>query len=135
MRKIIIDTNFWLLPFERKIDLFAQLERLLDEPYSIVVPEAVMNELNLIARHKTRRAVASRGALRVIGMKLGKKEGVPPYIEVSPEKGNADGAIITTALQNEGSIVATNDYALRRRLKEKKIKCITVMDGNKIGYP
>lgn len=134
MRKVIIDTNFWLLPFEKKVDLFAQLERLLDEPYSVVVPEAVMVELQLMARHKSRRAVAARGALRVIEARMSKREGAPPHIELSPEKGRADGAILTTALQNEGSFVATNDYVLRKRLKAKKVRTICLQNGNVIGF-
>ncbi|GEM_PF-197803 len=134
MRKIIIDTNFWLLPFERKIDLFAQLDRLLEEPYEVIVPQAVLDELKYMTRMKNKRAVAARGALRVIESKIGKKEGMPPFISLSSEKGRADGAIITTALQNEGCVVATNDYVLRKRLREKKIRSITLLDGNKIGF-
>jgi rRNA-processing protein FCF1 len=134
MRKIIIDTSFWLMPFERKIDLFAQLDRLLEEPYEVIVPQAVLDELGLMARGRMRRAVAARGALRVIENKIG-KEGHLPHITLSSEKGKADGAIITTALQHEGCYVATNDYILRKRLREKKVNSITLLDGNKLGFP
>ncbi len=127
MRSIIIDTSFWLLPFERKVDIFEQMERLLEEPFVAVVPAPVLSELGAMARGVGRRAIAARGALSLIEKKKGK------WLEIDPQRGAADGVIITVALQR-GAIVATTDSGLRRRLNGKKVNCITLRDLHKVDF-
>lgn len=133
MRQVIIDTNFWLLPFERKVDIFAQIDRLLDEPCKMVAPQAVVDELEGMVRGRGKRAVAARGALSLILSNAGKSVGLPPWIEIDGQKGRADGVIITVALQR-GALVATSDVELRDRLKRKGIRCIILRDGHKVDF-
>jgi len=133
MRQVIIDTNFWLLPFEKKVDIFKQIDMLLDEPYTVVVPQAVLDELEGMSHGRLKRAVPSRRAISIIRAKAGKKEGVPPWVEIDPQKGKADGVIITVALQR-GAYVATNDFELRKRLGQKGVKCITLRDNHKVDF-
>ncbi len=42
MRKVILDTNFLLIPFKFKIDVFGEIERLVEEPHEILVPSGVI---------------------------------------------------------------------------------------------
>lgn len=129
MKTIIIDTNLWLAPFEKKVDIVGQLDRLLEEPFEIVVPRAVFDELSKMSRHAGRRGNAARSALAVIERNADK---IHP-IAIVEEKGVADGAIMTAAKQ-KNALVATNDFLLRRRLKEKKITTLSLRDGHKIDY-
>lgn len=45
---VILDTNFLMIPESEGVDIFSELDRLIDRKYEIVVPEVVLEELNLI---------------------------------------------------------------------------------------
>ena len=131
MRSIIIDTNFWLLPFERRIDLGEQLTRLMEpNQYELVLVSAVHNELKTMAGGPTaaKKTRAARGALGVIERYT--KEGRIRMIE---RDGPADGVIIGLALELN-AFVATNDRALRARLEEKKIRAILLRDEHILDW-
>ena len=131
MRTILIDTNFWLLPFETGLDVLPQLERLSeDEPFVAGVSEAVKNELEAMARGpaNSKRARPAKAALRVIEQMLRSGKA-----RLFPYNGPADGSLITLALQNS-AWVATNDRALKIRLKEKKIKVVLLRDKHKLEF-
>ncbi len=127
MRLILLDTNFWLMPFENGLDLIGQLERLSeDAPFEIGVPTSVKAELDAMASSppSARRSRSARSALRVMDSML--KSGKAKLL---PSSGPADGSLITLALQT-GAWVGTNDRALRYRLKAKKVKVILLRDDH-----
>ena len=131
MRTIFIDTNFWLLPFERGLDVLGLLERMAEtEPllYGIAVP--VQSELEAMARGPAggKRTRPAKAALRVIEQLLASGKA-----KLFPYDGPADGSLITLALQNN-AWVATNDRALKFRLKEKKIKVVLLRDEHKLEF-
>lgn len=129
MRKIIIDTNFWLLPFERGIDFVSQIERMCDdEPYLLVVPKPVLDELKMMAGEevKKKNTRAAKGAL--VAIEWLKKNN---QLEIADITGQADGAIITLSLRLH-AWVATNDRKLRDRLAVKGIKNLVLKDGHKV---
>ena len=131
MRTILIDTNFWLLPFEKGLDVLAQLERLSeDAPWQAGISVPVKNELEAMARGPTnaKRTRPARAALRVIEQLVSKGRA-----RLLPYDGPADGSLITLALQNN-AWVATNDRALKARLKEKKIKVVVLRDEHKLEF-
>jgi len=131
MRIVFVDTNFWLLPFEKGLDVLGQLERLSeDEPivYGISVP--VKSELEAMARGpvNAKRTRPAKAALRVIEQMVSSARA-----RLFPYDGPADGSLITLALQNN-AWVATNDRALKFRLKEKKIKVVLLRDEHKLDF-
>ncbi len=131
MRQIILDTNFWLLPFEKGLDVFGQIERLSeDEPYTLVATSSVLAELEAMSNSKVKRknVLAARGALRAI-----RNWRASGKVSVAQTDGPADGTIITLALQT-GAWVATNDRALRMRLHGKRIKVLLLRDEHKIDF-
>lgn len=130
MRPILIDTNFWLLPFEKRVDWLGQLDGLCeDEPFRLLVPKPVQDELRMMAGQEAKRknTRAARGALAAIDRL--KKAG---RLEICDIAGPADGSLITLALQT-GAWVATNDRQLRERLREKKIRQVVLQDEHKLG--
>ncbi len=131
MRTILIDTNFWLLPFETGLDVLPQLERLSeDEPFVIGIAQPVKNELEAMARGPAngKRVRPAKAALRIIEQML-----LDGRAKLFPYNGPADGSLITLALQNS-AWVATNDRALKIRLKEKKIKVVLLRDEHKLEF-
>ena len=124
---IILDTNFWLMPFEYRVDIISGLENLFEyAPFLILVPSAVLDELKMMAGEKGKRAVAAKSAMNLVNDLIEKKKA-----ELVVERGKADGIIITLALQR-GAWVATNDTPLRFRLKDKEIKTVILKDKHVI---
>ncbi|HNT60654.1 MAG TPA: hypothetical protein PKJ97_01610 [Candidatus Bilamarchaeaceae archaeon] len=116
MRQVVLDTNFLLLPLQFKINIFGQIEGLLEIPHGMVVPSGVVGELKAISHGKGKDGAAARFALGLIGK--GKAR-------VVPSTGNVDDWIVEYAVK-EGAIVATNDMLLRNRLKKGGVKVIAM---------
>ena len=125
---IILDTNFWLLPYESRVDIISGLQNLFEySPFIILVPAPVIDELKMMAGKTGRKnAIAAKSALKLIEQLKEQKKA-----EIVEEKGKADGVIITIALQR-GAWVATNDKPLRFRLKDKGIKTVILKDNHAI---
>ena len=104
MQTVVLDANALLLPFQFRVNLEAELRRLVGEP-EIYVPSPVLGELKGLAR-SVREA---RGAL-----KLAEKFRI---VEV---EGDADDAVLESASRLK-AVVVSNDAALLRRLKEARI--------------
>ncbi len=101
MRSVLLDTNALLLPFQFRLNLEAELRRLLGD-HEALVPSPVLDELHGL----TRSVPEARAALRLAST-----------FRVLPAEGEADDAIVDSA-RRLGAAVVTNDAALLRRLKE-----------------
>lgn len=111
IRRIFIDTNMFMLPVQFGLDIFKEIENILDEKVEFYVFDQTIKELKEISKSKKKSAVAARVALSLIK----KKE-----VKVIETKKSVDDALLSL----EDVIVATNDKALRKRLKAKGIKTI-----------
>ena len=114
MKKIILDTNFLTLPHQFKIDIFNEIDRIMEENYELFTLDSVVYELKKLSKSKGKDAIAAK-----IGLELIKKKNIK--IINTGEK-NVDKAIV--AISNEDMIVATNDKILRKKLKNENIKTI-----------
>ena len=115
---VALDTNFLLLPIQRRIDVFEGIERLVEGRVDFVLLPQVVGELKRLVEEgspKERREaegallLSSRCRLVVSPSVIGVEE--------------ADRALLEYALA-EGAIVATNDRALRRMLVERGVRVI-----------
>mgnify|MGYP000268171827 FL=1 len=111
---VLLDTNILML-IGRGIDIFTQIEELLDTKPEYYVIEPVVKELEKIFAHG---GVKERKAAK-LALELVKKRCRVIEISLSPDK-SADDLLLEIALR-EGFIVATNDRELRRRLREAGI--------------
>ena len=111
---ILLDTNILML-IGRGIDIFTQIEELLDTKPEYYVIEPVVKELEKIFAHG---GVKERKAAK-LALELVKKKCRVIEISLSPDK-SVDDLLLEIALR-EGFIVATNDRELRRRLREAGI--------------
>jgi len=112
MAKILLDTNFLLVPAQFKVDIFEQLKEFGDD---FVVLDSAVRELKIIGKRKSVSGVSARIALELI-----KKHNIE--IVKTVEK-SADNAILKFAMEH-GCVVATNDKKLIKRLRIKEIKII-----------
>ncbi|KXB00550.1 hypothetical protein AKJ47_01060 [candidate division MSBL1 archaeon SCGC-AAA261G05] len=111
--RVILDTNFLMTPELHGVDIFAELDRLLDIDYELTVPSAVINELkSLTSKGTTSERSAARVALELASR--------AKRIET---KNSADKEILRLAREGK-YIVGTNDEVLRKKLREEGIPVI-----------
>ena len=111
---VLLDTNILML-IGRGIDIFTQIEELLDTKPEYYVIEPVVKELGKIIAHG---GVKERKAAE-LALELVKKKCRVIEVSLSPDK-SVDDLLLEIALR-KGFIVATNDRELRRRLREAGI--------------
>jgi len=107
--KIVLDTNFLMIPGQLGLDIFSELERICDFSYKVFIVEETIKELEKIAeKAKTSDKKAVRIAKELIKTK---KIGIIPAKE-----GYVDDLLVELS-KSEDIIVATNDTELKKRLK------------------
>lgn len=132
MKKIILDTNFLLLPAQSLLDIFSEIERLMLEPYTLVVLDTTIGELEKLSHGRSKDAQAARLGLALINAKRRENPtlwekllGLTPQdkqarkLAIIKSKGHVDDAIVRMA--DKDTIVATQDAQLKHRLKSKQI--------------
>ncbi len=112
--RVLLDTNILMLLAER-VDVFSEIEELLETKPEYYVLRQVIGELERIAREGSfRERKAAQLALRVIEKKC-------RVLDIDRPSGwSVDDLILYVAVK-EGFIVATSDKELRRRLREKGV--------------
>ena len=101
-----------MIPFQFKIDIFSELERICDFKYEIAIIDRTIEELTNINKAE------SKAALKLIEIKQIK--------QIKTDKNTIVDNLIINIVDKEKHIVATQDKELKQRLKEKNIQIITV---------
>ncbi|MCW1296984.1 MAG: nucleotide-binding protein [Candidatus Parvarchaeota archaeon] len=102
MEHVLLDTNFLLVPFRFKVDIFSEFERIIDKEFDLWILDVCLKELKKITKEIEFKSI----------MELIKKKGVK--IKETKEKiRNIDDLIIKFARENN-CIIATNDKSLRK---------------------
>ena len=128
MRKIVVDTNFLLMPYEYGIDLPGELIRIVHGPITLVISSGTMGELETLAGRNGARATAARFVLQNMALI---KSRFP--VEVVPSTGEVDKWIIKFA-GNNGVAVATNDVPLRKKLLAMGVPVIAMKGKSKLDF-
>src|SRR5512136_1034481 len=118
MIEIIIDSNALFAPLQFKIDIFGELERILNRRFELVVLSPVLNELRTLAsegRPKIRKMAS-------FAIKFAEK---CRYVEVRSAAETVDDTIIDVAAKFK-TPVFTNDAQLRERLRDISVPVIYV---------
>jgi len=125
-KKVILDTNFLLLPGQFMIDIFTQIEEIMQYPFELCIIDKTLKELKLVLETgNTRDKRAAKMALLLI-----KQKGLKTLHSFS-QKG-VDDLIVAKAGPNV--YVATQDKELKQRLKEKSIKIVTLKQKKYIKF-
>lgn len=107
MKRIILDTNFLLAISQFKIDIFSELERICDFPYTVWILDKTVDELNKIIREqKGKNKKAAAFALQIIQDKVK---------VLKTEEGSVDNILINLA--DKENLVATQDRELKNKIK------------------
>lgn len=115
---VLLDTNFLLLPFQRRIDIFEEIPKLLGSTITFLVLPQILHELKWIERkgsEKEKRAARSSKDLIDLHCEI--------VENVSILDMDADTALLRYSAKT-GAIVATNDSYLRRELKKQGSRAI-----------
>jgi len=121
-----MDTNFLLIPFQFKIDIFTELEYVIGEPFTLTLSSKVWNELRSLSKRVGKAGAAARFALKLL-------EARKMQVKPVQSKLSVDGWVFEYALENK-AVVCTNDREIRKRLKEKRLKVIGLKTRSKLGF-
>lgn len=111
MQKVVLDTNALLMPFEFRLNIDLELQRLLGD-FEVYVPGPVIGEL---------RRTESKHA--EVALKLARKYQI---FETSIQ---GDNGVIEAARQL-GAFVVTNDFIMRGKLRRLGLKTIFLRSNN-----
>ena len=104
--RVVIDTNFMLIPFQFGVDIKSELDRILDYEYELCTTDSVMRELMLISREKSKDGRAAKASLEMA-----------KNMTIIPTEGDADEGLL--ALASKDTTICTNDKILKEKIKRK----------------
>jgi uncharacterized protein len=123
--KVIIDSNALFVPLQFKIDIFHELECLLNRHFDLILPSAVKHELETLAGKgspKTRKEAA-------YALKLAEK---CRLVEVNAGSlMDVDDVIVKLAAEWK-AVVFTNDEQLRKRLRDISVPVIYLRQKSRL---
>ena len=125
MQNIVLDTNFIVTAYKFKIDIFEQLKAKMDFKYQLYIVDETMDELEkLINKASLTDRIGAKIAVQLL-----KRKNI--NILKTAKDRSVDELIL--ALDPHMFIIATQDIALKRKLKEKKFKIITIRQKKQIA--
>lgn len=110
-KEVVIDTNFFMVPFQFNVDIITELEKLLPS-YKLTTPIFVINELKGLKRN-------SKGKVR-LNANLALKLANSSKVEIK-DISLLENETVDDALLRVSEVLATNDIELKNRAKEKGI--------------
>ena len=122
MKKILLDTNFFMVPFQLNVNILGEFDRVMNGPFTLITISPIKKELENLAKN-------GKGADKVcakLGLEFARNVTVIDYT------GQGDNAIIHFALNTKDVIVATNDSDLRKKLLKEGIRTIFVRNKSKL---
>ena len=122
-KKILLDTNFLMLPAQLKVDIFTEFERICNYRYSIYILDKNIDELDKIIKTAKQKDKTSAK----VAKELLKAKNIN-IISTENRTQNVDDIIIEQAKKHD-FIVATSDKELKTRLRLQKIKLISLRKG------
>jgi rRNA-processing protein FCF1 len=126
VKKIILDTNFLLIPEQFNVDIFSEIDRISNFKYKLLVFDRIIGELENITRIQRRKySKAAKLALQLIKSKKYKI-----FIKRTDSSKSVDNLILDFAVKEGDCIVATQDVLLKQELKKKKVPIITLTQKN-----
>ena len=123
--KVILDSNALFVPLKFKIDIFGELDRLLNRRFDLILLSAVKRELETLAKKgspKLRREAAC--ALRLTEKCRLVEVDAGSLVDVDD--------VIVKAAAEWKAVVFTNDEQLRKRLRDISVPVIYVRQKSRL---
>jgi rRNA-processing protein FCF1 len=122
--KVILDSNFLMIPFQFNLDVFQEIEFLLQKKVDFIVPSAVKSELTGISSRGGEGAAEASLALQLASRCR--------VVEVTLDANETVDDAIVKASQKLGAVVATTDIALKKKLRDINIPVVYLRDKSKL---
>jgi len=119
-----LDSNFLMIPFQFNLDIFQEIEYLLQKKVDFVVPSAVKNELTGISSRGGEGAPEASLALQLASRCR--------VVEVTLDQGETVDDAIVKASQKLGAVVATTDIELKKRLRNINVPVVYLREKSKL---
>ncbi len=110
-KEVVIDTNFFMVPFQFNVDIITELENSLPS-YKLTTPSFVINELKGLKNN-------NKGKIR-LNANLALKLANSSKIEIK-DISLLENETVDDALLRVSEVLATNDIELKNRAKDKGI--------------
>ena len=110
-KEVVIDTNFFMVPFQFNVDIIDELEKALPS-YKLTTPIFVINELKGLKRN-------NKGKIRLnadLALKVANSSNIE-IKDISLENNET----VDDALLRVSEVLATNDIELKKRARKKGI--------------
>jgi len=122
---ILADTSFLLAPYDFKLNIIEELERVVDGNFTLLVPSFCIDEINRLIRKGFIMRQKARLALELI------KKHATVLKACTKEGESVDDAIVRIA-KEMGAIVATGDREIRKKLRKEGIPVIFIRARKKL---
>ena len=113
-----------MIPFQFNLDVFQEIEFLLQKKVDFIVPSAVKSELTALSARGGEGAAEASLALQLASRCR--------VVEVTLETNETVDDAIVKASQKLSAVVATNDIELKNRLKLLKVPVVYLRDKSKL---
>jgi len=124
MKKILLDTNFLLIPVQFRLDIFSEICNICNFNYKLYILDKTIGELNnIMEKQKGKSKEAAKLALKLIKLKK-------VNIIKTKENLTVDNLMLKKADKNY--IVATQDKLLKKQLKIRQIPIITLRQKKRL---
>ena len=114
IKEVVIDTNFFMVPFQFNVDIITELEKVLPS-YKLTTPSFVINELKGLKRN-------NKGKIR-LNANLALKLANSSKVEIK-DISLLENETVDDALLRVSEVLATNDIELKNRAKDKGITVV-----------
>ena len=121
-KEVVIDTNFFMVPFQFNVDIITELENKLPS-YKLITPSFVINELKGLKRN-------TKGKVR-LNANLALKLANSSKVEIK-DISLLENETVDDALLRVSEVLATNDIELKKRAKAKGITVVYLRQKNYI---
>ena len=122
IKEVVIDTNFFMVPFQFNVDIITELENVLPS-YKLTTPSFVINELKGLKNN-------NKGKIR-LNANLALKLANSSKVEIK-DISLLENETVDDALLRVSEVLATNDIELKKRAKAKGITIVYLRQKNYI---
>lgn len=114
--KIILDTNFFFIPFKFKVDIFEELSNLLNQRFKPILLSSTKKELQGLIE-----STSKFGKQAIFAFEFTKK---CHFVQVEKDLNESYDDVIVRVSSESKTPVATNDRELRKRLRKNGVPVI-----------
>lgn len=116
--RVVLDTNFPLLPFKPGIKVYSQIRKLVEGDYELVMPDYCLRELKKLGGENVDPAISlmEKKGVQILG--TGKKGGADKHLK---------------KLDPENNVVCTSDKELKKELLKKGFRIIYPRGNKKLS--